>query len=278
MPTSSKADNGRQMVLLRFDDICPTMNWQVWEQAEGLLRHLKLKPILAVVPDNRDPRLRVSAPLPDFWARVRQWQSLGWTIALHGYQHVYVNRSPGLMGITPQSEFAGLIREEQAAKLQAGLRILLDNGVSTDTWVAPAHSFDRTTLELLSRNGIRNVSDGLTCRPFTDARGLVWIPCQLWEEVEPQRHGVWTVCYHHNGWSEASARQFRANVTKFRERITSVPDVLAQGPWPGLSLGERLRASTAGWWRFGGRRAVRSGLKQLGLPRGRRGAAAAPAI
>src|SRR5260370_42375028 len=50
----------------------------------------RLKPILAVVPDNQDPMLKVDAPVADFWDRVRQWQARGWTIALHGYQHRYV--------------------------------------------------------------------------------------------------------------------------------------------------------------------------------------------
>ncbi len=42
--------------LIRFDDICPTMNWTIWEQVEQVLRTYHVQPILAVVPDNQDPR------------------------------------------------------------------------------------------------------------------------------------------------------------------------------------------------------------------------------
>ena len=79
--------------LLRFDDACPTMNWGVWDAVETeLLRH-NTRPIVAVVPDNRDPKLMADAPRAEFWDRVRRWQSIGWAIGLHGYQHVYVSKS-----------------------------------------------------------------------------------------------------------------------------------------------------------------------------------------
>src|SRR5688572_15384620 len=38
--------------LLRFDDICPTMNWRVWAEIESVLIQREIKPLLAVVPDN----------------------------------------------------------------------------------------------------------------------------------------------------------------------------------------------------------------------------------
>ena len=43
--------------LVRFDDICPTMNWEAWEQVENVLVSEGIRPILAVVPDNRDENL-----------------------------------------------------------------------------------------------------------------------------------------------------------------------------------------------------------------------------
>src|SRR5262245_38354882 len=70
--------------LIRFDDICSTMNWLVWDAIESQLIRYAVRPILAVVPDNRDPNLIVDPPRSDFWERVRRWQSRGYTIALHG--------------------------------------------------------------------------------------------------------------------------------------------------------------------------------------------------
>ena len=59
--------------ILRFDDICPTMNWTLWGDIENILVQRALKPILAVVPDNQDPTLQVDAPVENFWERVREW-------------------------------------------------------------------------------------------------------------------------------------------------------------------------------------------------------------
>src|SRR5262249_15450035 len=72
--------------LLRFDDICPTMNWGVWRSVEKILLDTDVKPILAVVPDNRDERLKVGNANEGFWEEVRGWQARSWTIGLHGYQ------------------------------------------------------------------------------------------------------------------------------------------------------------------------------------------------
>ena len=48
--------------LLRFDDLCPTMNWAMWDAIEAHLVRMEVRPILAVVPDNRDPKLVAGPP------------------------------------------------------------------------------------------------------------------------------------------------------------------------------------------------------------------------
>ena len=72
--------------LVRFDDICPTMNWEAWEQVENVLVSEGIRPMLAVVPDNRDENLEFGQENEHFWSKVRDWQKMGWSIAVHGYQ------------------------------------------------------------------------------------------------------------------------------------------------------------------------------------------------
>src|SRR5882724_6605764 len=83
--------------LLRFDDICPTINWDVWQKLEDIMVEEDITPILSVIPDNQDPLLHDCEPNEHFWERVRTWQARGWTIGLHGYQHRYVNTDPGIV-------------------------------------------------------------------------------------------------------------------------------------------------------------------------------------
>ena len=123
--------------LLRFDDICPTMNWRVWAEIETVLVQRQLKPLLAVVPDNRDPGLQVDSPAGDFWDRARVWQERGWTIALHGFQHRYVSRNAGMVAVRRKSEFAGLRADVQREKLQRGMEIFERERISSRVWIAP---------------------------------------------------------------------------------------------------------------------------------------------
>jgi len=98
---------GATRYLLRFDDICPTMNWEIWSEIVAALLKKELKPILAVMPDNQDETLRISLPANNFWERVRAWQAFDWTIGVHGYQHRYVSRHRGIVTGRRKSEFAG---------------------------------------------------------------------------------------------------------------------------------------------------------------------------
>lgn len=233
---------GKAYYLLRFDDICPTMNWRIWSEIESLLIQSGIRPILAVVPDNRDPKLMIDPGDANFWGRVRSWQSKGWAIALHGYQHYYTNRNPGILRLTPQSEFAGLARVEQEAKLESGLAIFHREGVRTDCWVAPSHSFDWTTVELLAELGVKVISDGLWPWPHTGRRGMTWVPQQLWDRLCPRLPGVWTACYHHNTWSAERLEHFRSNIKGFTSQITSLANVLDSFKGRRLTLLDRVRA------------------------------------
>lgn len=209
---------------MRFDDICPTMNWKVWDEIEAHLAHHQIRPLLAVVPDNQDPKLMVDEARADFWDRVRGWQAQGWTIAMHGYQHLYVNQNPGIMGLEPKSEFAGLSYEAQEAKLRKGLAIFAHHGVRADAWIAPSHSFDQTTVDLLVAFGVPVISDGLWPWPFSDQGRITWIPAQHWDFKKCPR-GIWTICYHHNAWEAPQMDKFRAVLTKHGPEITDVPTV-----------------------------------------------------
>lgn len=213
--------------LLRFDDICPTMNWEVWARIEPMLRAHDIKPILAVVPDNQDTKLMVAPPRPDFWEQVRAWQAAGWCIALHGYQHRYETVHGGLMRINPYSEFAGLPEELQREKLERALARFGTEGVRADAWVAPAHAFDEVTVRLLLELGIDTISDGFYFRPVRRF-GALWIPQQFWH-FRRMPAGLWTVCLHINGYCETEIERLRCWMEEFSGSITSLEGVRRRG-------------------------------------------------
>ena len=49
-------------ILLRFDDICPTMNWEMWGKAKILLDEYGVKALLGVIPDCQDEDLKITPP------------------------------------------------------------------------------------------------------------------------------------------------------------------------------------------------------------------------
>jgi predicted deacetylase len=66
------------------------MNWTIWNHVDEILTMEGIKPILAVIPDNRNPSLFIKKEKQDFWGYVREKQKQCWSIGLHGYQHVYI--------------------------------------------------------------------------------------------------------------------------------------------------------------------------------------------
>jgi hypothetical protein len=203
------------------------MNWAVWDRVEDLLVARNVRPIVAVVPDNCDLKLQVTEPLPNFWERVREWQRRGWAIGWHGYQHLYDSSDAGIIGINRRSEFAGVSRDVQEARLKAAYEVFLRNGVRPDLWVAPAHSFDLHTLELLRTFGIEVVSDGFFVRPVMSS-GFLWVPQQLWR-FRNLPFGVWTVCYHVNAWGDRELLQFAEDVGRFESNLVCLAELL-RGP------------------------------------------------
>ncbi len=216
----------RASYIVRFDDICPTMDWSVWNRVERAIRHLSIRPIIAVVPDNRDPHLSVAPARSDFWDRVREWERLGWSIAMHGYQHLYSTSDAGIVGLNRRSEFAGLPRDEQLNRIDAALKIFAEQQVRPTAWVAPGHSFDWNTVECLKERDLFVVSDGFFSRPVR-YRGMIWVPQQLWR-FRSMGSGVWTVCSHVNGWHDSSVTAFVAQLEAYRDAITCLDDVLSR--------------------------------------------------
>jgi peptidoglycan/xylan/chitin deacetylase (PgdA/CDA1 family) len=213
--------------LIRFDDICPTMNWTVWQPVEEVLVAADIKPILAVVADNQDDVLKVNPPDECFWDRVRTWRDRGWTVALHGYQHRYVTSGSSMVGRRKSSEFAGLLANEQEVKLERALAIFRREFVQPDVWVAPGHSFDRTTVNILREKGLRRISDGPFLFPNVDSTGMLWIPQQLWRfPFRPMPFGVWTVCLHVNHWTPSDILEFRRDVERYRKHIVTLQQVI----------------------------------------------------
>jgi predicted deacetylase len=233
--------------LLRFDDLCPTISQRRWSHYLRLIEEFRLKPILAVIPDNRDYKLQVSKPDPEFWDGMRALEFRGSAIALHGYQHLCQSWDACLLPLHRRSEFAGVPEATQREWIHNGLEILRGHRLNPRLWVAPRHGFDWTTLAVLRQEGITILSDGLARVPVARG-GMTWIPQQLWEPVEKSR-GLWTICIHANTQGSETAEKLRTFLLRHADQFTSVDRVLAEYDVSQVSMAEHAYERMA-MWRF----------------------------
>ncbi|MEZ9747035.1 DUF2334 domain-containing protein, partial [Vibrio splendidus] len=211
--------------LVRLDDACPTMDREKWNIFIDFFKEHSIKPIIAVVPDNKDTDLVASVYDENFWSNVRHWDNLGFDIALHGYNHDLMTDYPGILGLNKYSEFAGLSYYNQGEKLRKAIGIFNKEKIKTRCWVAPAHSFDGDTIRaLLSETDINIISDGLSFRPYTD-QGCIWVPQQLWK-FKSRKNGIYTICYHPNNMSIASIQTEINKLKQNLKKISNIDDVL----------------------------------------------------
>ena len=79
-------------ILLRFDDIAENMNWHMMDKFENLLDKYDIKPVMGVIPYNQDKDLKAFPRRENFWKIVKRWQSKGWEISMHGFNHLYIGK------------------------------------------------------------------------------------------------------------------------------------------------------------------------------------------
>ena len=119
-------------IAIRMDDIAPGMDWAKFGRFRALCDRYGVRPLIGVVPDNRDAGLEIDPPREDFFETVKELAHSGWSVAMHGCHHVYTSKSGGLFPLNHLSEFAGLSYEKQSELIRRGRQVLTANGIATD--------------------------------------------------------------------------------------------------------------------------------------------------
>lgn len=211
--------------LIRLDDACPTMNNEKWLRVERLLDKYGIKPLVGIIPKNEDPQQRIDPEDGGFWNKVKSWNDKGWSIAMHGYNHVYQVADGGINPLWNRSEFVGLSLEEQKKKIRKGVAIMREYGLNPKFFFAPSHTFDENTLTaLLEESDIRIVSDTIATRPYR-YREFVIIPQFSGKCREMMVTGVYTFCLHPNTMREDDFKQTECFVKKHIRQFTSFTNI-----------------------------------------------------
>lgn len=187
--------------IFRIDDVVPWMNWDNFNKIEKIFDKYWMKPIIWVVPNNQDFSIWNDNYTQEFWNKIKKLHDKWWTVAQHWYHHKYVNKNWWILNINHYWEFAWLTHEKQFEMIKKWKDILEKNlWFKIKWWMAPAHSFDRTTCKILNELKFEYITDWLALYPFTKY-WLKWVPQQIWKPMN-KKFGIWTICLHINEYDE----------------------------------------------------------------------------
>ncbi len=195
--------------IIRLDDACERRDIEKWNRMEILLNRYGVKPLVGVIPDCQDPKMMHYDFDDAFWERVHAWEKKGWTIAMHGYRHLYHTKNGGINPVNLKSEFAGRSYEEQCSDIAAAYFVLQSHGIRPKVFFAPSHTYDRNTIKaLLQKTDIRIISDTVAKKPYT-AYGMTFVPQQA-PGVADMPYDLVTFAYHPNHMKEADFERLDA--------------------------------------------------------------------
>jgi predicted deacetylase len=182
------------------------------------------------VPDNRDEMLQIDEKRAGFWEYVLKLQAEGWTIAQHGVYHVYTTKKMGCFPLNRLSEFAGLPYDTQYKMLSDGKDILEKNGIKTDIFMAPAHSFDKNTLKALKNLGFTKITDGFGDMPYIK-NGITYYPISYKQSSSLKKDkGYTTFVVHSNTMNDKDFARYEQMFKENSDKLISYSELLKLKP------------------------------------------------
>ena len=208
--------------ILRLDDAAPCADWAKWDEMEQLLDKYGIKPLVGVIPDCKDEKLNSYEKRSEFWDMVHRWKNKGWTIAMHGYDHVYLTTDGGINPVNRKSEFAGVDLRTQKEKIRTGVAILREQNIDPEVFFAPSHTFDLNTIRAIKEeSNIRIISDTVANDSYSKY-GMTFVPQQS-GRVRKLPFRTVTFCYHPNMCDMSSYRELEVFLQHHGEQFIGFP-------------------------------------------------------
>ena len=215
-------------ILIRLDDIAENMNWDLMEKSELLFEKYEIKPMLGVIPNNKDNELLSYSKKNNFWDQVRNWREKGWEIAMHGYTHVYdkICKNEDYFNYGGGSEFCGHTLETQISRIKNGLQKFKNEKIKIRSFFAPNHTYDKNTFIALKNFRINEVIDGYGLMPYIE-NDIKFIP-QLFYKVFALPFGIQTLQIHLNYWEQKDFDNFEKFIKKHSNKIITYDQAIAK--------------------------------------------------
>ena len=217
-------------IAVRMDDITPDMDWDNFIFFQRLFEKAGITPLLGIVPENRDPKLRCMPAREDFYEVLKSLEDKGYSLAMHGFHHVYTSKRGGIFPLNDYSEFAGLSYDKQKKMLLHGRDKLKQHGIVTDIFMAPAHSYDHNTLRALKETGFTKITDGFGKKPYL-YKGITFYPISFrLSHSLRQKDGVTTMVIHANTVTEEDKERYIRIFREYGKNMISYSEYLRMEP------------------------------------------------
>jgi predicted deacetylase len=213
-------------LLIRMDDISENMNWALMNKCEKLFDKFKIKPLLGIIPINKDPDLLKFPKNDRFWERVKSWENKGWEITMHGCNHLYTQKSDknDIFNYGGNSEFYGLDYSMQLNKIKAGLEEFKKREIKVRSFFAPNHIYDSNTLKALKDSDIKIIIDGYGLFPYYKNE-ILFIPQLFYKEIFLP-FGIQSTQMHINEWNDEAYNNFEIFVKKNYSKILNLNNII----------------------------------------------------
>ena len=204
-------------IIVRFDDICPNLDWEKFLYVKRKLQDLGIRSLLGVIPENKDKSFFKYPHKENFFDLINCYKNYGDSIAQHGTHHKYTSNSSGILKINKRSEFAGYDLGYQYSLIKKGKEILKNNNCWEPIFMAPSHSFDLNTIKALKKLGFKSISDGYGFFPYK-RKGIEFVP-QLISRPFNTGFGLATICIHSNNLNKSRIKNLVNFLSLNRSRI-----------------------------------------------------------
>ena len=213
-------------LLIRMDDISENMNWALMNKCEKLFDKFKIKPLLGIIPINKDPDLLKFPKNDRFWERVKSWENKGWEITMHGCNHLYTQKSDknDIFNYGGNSEFYGLDYSMQLNKIKTGLEEFKKREIKVRSFFAPNHIYDSNTLKALKDSDIKIIIDGYGLFPYYKNE-ILFIPQLFYKEIFLP-FGIQSTQMHINEWNDEAYKNFEIFVKKNYSKILNLNNII----------------------------------------------------
>ena len=213
-------------LLLRIDDVAENMNWKFMDKCEVLFDEMNIKPLVGVIPENKDQDLLKYPNNTNFWNRVRSWKKKGWEISMHGLNHIYDKdtKFKDYFNYGGKSEFFGHEYSQQYNKIKLGKEKFHNEGIEIKSFFAPNHTYDSNTFKALYENNIKIVIDGYGLFPYK-AYELIFVP-QLFHKELMLPFGIQSTQIHLNYWNDEYYNNFKKFIQNYHSKIKKFEEIL----------------------------------------------------